>query len=166
MNKKDLATFDMLTAPEKPSSADRYRSKSRLSNRQEDIETQLRRLEYRLIILSLMQGQGRSYLNRMERMQYEDICQHLNNEFANKLTQKQGASKARKGVTEMKPKVRKAPADLSEAKELIRYWMIRFRGAIQELNKEPCDHCAQMELQETGKNLIPLIRNHLTEAPV
>lgn len=111
----------------------------------QEIETQLRRLEYRLIILSLIQGQGRPYLNRMERMQYQDICQQLNSAVAIQQASGQKAPGRRGGKTKVE----------------IEKWLTRFRGALSSLDKEPCNLDAQHDLQETGKQLIPLFRQEM-----
>ncbi len=103
-----------------------------------EVETQLRRLEYRLMILSLIQGQGRPYLNRMERMQYQDICQQLDTACH-------------------EPGCKRTPEDV----EQIEQFLNRFRTALSSLDKEPCDLDAQNDLQETGKQLIPLIRQEV-----
>ncbi|MBY0403251.1 MAG: hypothetical protein K2X66_05085 [Cyanobacteria bacterium] len=159
MNQHNQSTFDktferrsaqQIHVP--PVVSSRLKSKS---VKFEGIETQLRRLEYRLIILSLIQGQGRPYLNRIERMQYEEILQQLNQAFKDKLKRKHSSKKA-------------AALDKNDLSQLddhqIEYWMERFSGALKELDKEPCDLCAQNTLQETGKQLIPLIRNQLVVA--
>jgi hypothetical protein len=136
MAKRHMASFDhqsdIVTSGKKVPPALNY----------QEIETQLRRLEYRLIILSLIQGQGRPYLNRMERMQYQDICQQLNS-----AVEMQGSAQpARRG---------------GKTKAEIEKWLTRFRGALSSLDKEPCNLDAQHDLQETGKQLIPLFRQEM-----
>lgn len=111
------------------------------------LETQLQRLEYRLIILSLIQGQGRPYLNRMERMQLEDILHSLTQSFP-----APHKSRGSKGPSAAK-------ASLHSQVERC---LIRLRGALQKLAQEPCDLRSQNILQETGNRLIPLIRQQLS----
>jgi hypothetical protein len=122
-----------------------------------DVETHLRRLEFRLIVLSLIQGQGRTYLNRLERCQLEDIYHGL--EAALKAFKQQApkyATPPSKRTTERKP-----PARSLEFTQINRT-LIRFRGALQKLEAEPCDQNAQAILQESGQSLIPMIRSQLT----
>jgi hypothetical protein len=148
---RENASFDHARDYARTAPVARRRKQTARAARFEEIETQLRRLEYRLIILSLMQGQGRPYLNRLERMQYEDICQHLDEAIHQKASKKRATTKAR------------ATQPIKPSAEEIDSLMLQFRGALSELDKEPCDLTAQHTLQETGRNLIPLIRHQLVE---